>query len=74
MLVVLGYRMVPYHAEKYNLILDLNDISLTKIPYKYMFTALEKLGIYYCGNTEKTFVYNAEGVGHIWKMISFFLP
>ena len=29
MLVVLGYRMVPYHAEKYILLFDLNDMALT---------------------------------------------
>lgn len=29
MLVVLGYRMVPYYVEKYNFILDLNNISIT---------------------------------------------
>ncbi len=59
MLVVLGYRMVPYHSEKYNLIIDLNNISLSNIPFRILYAALEKLGIYYCGNTEKTFVYNA---------------
>lgn len=50
MLVVLGYRMVPYHVEKYNFILDLNNISITEIPYRYMFAALDRLGTYYCGN------------------------
>ena len=29
MLVVLGYRMVPFHAEKYILLFDLNDMALT---------------------------------------------
>lgn len=40
MLVVLGYRMVPYHAEKFNLIMDLNNISLANIPYRYLYNAL----------------------------------
>lgn len=51
MLVVLGFKMVPYHAEKYNLIMDFNDISLTDIPYVYLYESLDKLGIYYAGNT-----------------------
>jgi hypothetical protein len=51
MLVVLGFKMVPYYAEKYNLILDFNDISLTDIPYVYLYGSLEKLGTYYCGNS-----------------------
>jgi len=66
--------MVPYHAEKYNLFMDLNNISLANIPYKYLYHALEKISIYYCGNSEKTFVFNAEGIGHLWGFISFFLP
>jgi hypothetical protein len=31
--------------------MDFNDISLTDIPYVYLYDALEKLGIYYCCNT-----------------------
>lgn len=74
MLVVLGYKMVPYHAEKYNLIMDFNNISLSEIPYSYLYESLEKVGIYYCGNTQKTFLFNSEGISTIWKMVSFFLP
>ena len=65
MLVVLGYKMVPYHAEKYNLIMDFNDISLSDIPYSYLYESLEKVGIYYCGNTQKTFLYNSAGISTI---------
>lgn len=66
--------MVPYHVEKYNFIMDLNNISITDIPYRYMFAALDRLGTYYCGNAEKTFVFNANGIGSVWNFISFFLP
>jgi hypothetical protein len=37
MLVVLGFRTVPYHAEKYINIFDLCDMNMTEIPYKYLF-------------------------------------
>jgi hypothetical protein len=40
MLVVLGYRMVPYHAEKYTMIMDFNDIAFADIPYMYLYDAL----------------------------------
>ena len=37
MLVVIGFRNVPYHAEKYINIFDLCDMNMTEIPYKYLF-------------------------------------
>jgi hypothetical protein len=74
MLVILGYKMVPYHAEKYNLIMDFNHISFSDIPYGYLYDALEKINNYYCGNSEKTFLFNSQGIKNIWKMVSFFLP
>jgi len=40
MLVVLGFRMVPYHAEKYNFIMDLNNISIPDLPLRYLYSAL----------------------------------
>ena len=54
--------------------MDLNNISLTDLPLKYLYRALEKTDIYFCGKAEKTFVFNAEGMGNIWKLVSFFLP
>jgi len=37
MLVVLGYKMVPYHNEKYVTIMDFNDMEFSKIPFKYLY-------------------------------------
>lgn len=37
MLVVMGYRMVPYFAEKYILLFDLNHMKLSEIPYTKIF-------------------------------------
>lgn len=51
MLTILGYKMVPYHAEKYVLLMDFNDISFTDIPIMYLYDALDKINTYYCGNS-----------------------
>lgn len=73
MLVVMGFKMVPYHAEKYTMIMDFNDIALTDIPYTYLYDALDKMNTYYCGNSERTFVFRSAGINNIWRMVSFFL-
>lgn len=73
MLVVFGYKMVPYHAEKYNLIMDFNNISLTDIPFVILYEALDLIGLFYCGCSEKAYIFNSEGVSNIWRVISFFL-
>lgn len=73
MLVVLGYRMVPYHAEKYTMIMDFNDIAFSDIPYVYLYDALDKINIFYCNNSERTLVYNSAGIANIWKIVSMFL-
>jgi hypothetical protein len=73
MLVVFGYKMVPYHAEKYNLIMDFNNISLTDIPFVILYEALDLIGLFYCCSSEKAYIFNSEGVSNIWRVISFFL-
>lgn len=50
MLVVLGFRTVPYYAEKYICIFDLCGMSLTKIPIKYLYEVINGINLYYCGN------------------------
>ena len=74
MLIILGFKMVPYHAEKYVLLLDFNDISFTDIPIMYLYEALEKINLYYCGNSEKTFIYNSKGISYLWYIMSSFIP
>ncbi len=34
---------------------------------------MKKIGTYYCGLTERTLLYNASGLGWLWKVISNFL-
>ncbi len=72
--MVMGYKMVPYHAEKYIAIMDFNNMSLTDIPYKYIYEVFSKMDVYYCGNMEKAFVYNIKGIGFAWNLISTFIP
>ena len=61
MLVVLGYRMVPYHSEKYVTIMDFNDMEFSKIPFKYLYEIFSKMNVYYCGNSQRAFIYNSKG-------------
>lgn len=74
MLVVLGYRTVPYHAEKYINIFDLCNMNMTEIPYMYLFEVFTAMNLYYSGNTEKTFVFNCKGIGSLWTFAKRFVP
>lgn len=56
------------------MLVDLNDMELSKIPMKYIYETLGKMGIYSCGLTEKVIVYNTKGIGWVWTIISKFLP
>jgi hypothetical protein len=73
MLVVLGYKMVPYHSEKNVLILDFDSTSITDIPFRYLWLALDRLQTYYCANVQMIFVFNTKGIGQLWNMVSYFL-
>ena len=73
-LVVLGFRNVPYHAEKYNCIFDCNNMNLKEIPYKYLYEVMKAMNLYYCGNVEKSIVVNAKGVEPVWMICKRFLP
>lgn len=55
------------------MIIDLNNMPIMDIPYKYLYECVFRLGVFYCYNAEKTFIYNSEGISTIWKIISFFL-
>lgn len=45
------YRMIPYHVEKVHLILDLNHMKVSEIPFKKIYHILTKIGIVYCENS-----------------------
>jgi len=34
---------------------------------------MRKVGVFYCGSTERTLLYNSSGIGFIWSVISNFL-
>jgi hypothetical protein len=72
MLVVLGYRMIPYHSEKYVTIMDFNDMEFSKIPFKYLYEMFSKMNIYYCGNSQRAFVYNSKGILVIIKVCTLY--
>ena len=74
LLVVIGYMMVPYHAEKYVFLVDINNMSFSDIPYKYLFEVLTKMGTFYCGNVEKTIIYNYSSAKLLWSIASKFIP
>lgn len=73
MLIVYAFRMVPYHAEKVTIIADLNNVSLSSLPILTLYEQMRKIGVFYCGSTERTLLYNSSGIGFIWSVISNFL-
>ena len=73
MLTVYHYRMVPYHAEKITFIFDFGTLPLTSLPVFSLYDHLKKIGVCYCGITERTILVNAKSLGWVWKMISSFL-
>ena len=74
MLVVLGFLMVPYHAEKYILLFDLDNMKISEIPYSVLFDLLGKMNLYYTGNMDKTLIYNFEGLSLFLKVLDPFIP
>lgn len=73
MLVVLGFRTVPYYAEKYIVIFDLCNINVTQIPLKYLYEVFTSMNVYYTGNVEKTYVFNAKGIDYLWNLAKSFI-
>lgn len=50
--------MVPYHADKYILIFNLENWGISQIPYRPVFEFINKMFLYYTGNMDKIIVYN----------------
>lgn len=73
MLTIFHYRMVPYHAEKLVFIVDFGTMALTRIPVFSLWEEIRKLGVLYCGITERTIVFNSTSLGWIWRLVSSFL-
>ena len=65
---------MPYHAEKYVCVFDFNNMNATDVPYKYLYEVMIAMNLYYCGNVEKTVVYNAKGINSIWSFVKGFIP
>lgn len=40
----------------------------------YLYEVFTRMNLYYCGNTERTFVFNAKGIGSLWTLASTFIP
>ena len=74
MLVVMGIRTVPYHAEKYVCIFDLNNMPISEIPFRYLKDLVTSMSVYYSGNVEKTLIYNANSIDFLWKIGKRFIP
>lgn len=71
--IVQRYRMIPYHVEKLQLIIDLNHMKVSQIPYSRMYEMLSQISLVFCENSEKTFVLNATGLGSIWGIVKRFM-
>jgi hypothetical protein len=66
--------MRPHHQEKYIFIIDLNGISFGQIPYQYMFSFVNWIGLIFGGLAEKIFVFHSEKIGILWQMCKRWLP
>jgi hypothetical protein len=66
MLVVAGYLLVPYHADKYYFFVDLNDMGISQIPFKYISHMISMLTLF--------FVFNSGRIGFLWHLVSGLLP
>jgi hypothetical protein len=49
-------------------------MNASSIPIKVVYEALSKLGLYFCGFTEKTIIVNGDGIGWIWTLVNNFIP
>ena len=49
-------------------------MNLSEIPFRKLFELLGRIGLYYCGNMEKTFVYNTEGLNFLLGLVNKVLP
>jgi hypothetical protein len=54
--------------------MDLGGMSVTKIPIKSLYDIIHGMGLYYCGNVAKTYIFNAKGIETIWNLIKSLLP
>jgi len=73
MLIVYAFRLVPYHAEKATMIVDLKNVSLSSLPIFSLYDEMKKVAVSYCGCTERVLLYNASGMGLIWSVVSKFI-
>ena len=74
MYVVQRYRMVPYHAEKYLLIIDLNNMNVSDIPYMKIYKIMHNVSCLYTGFIKKVLVLNSSKIGMVWTVVKQFIP
>ena len=68
LLIVMNFKMLPYHNEKYVTIMDFNDMDFGEIPFVTLFDIFSRMNIYYCGNSHRSFLYNSKGIDKIWNV------
>lgn len=74
MYVVQRFRMVPYHAEKYLLVIDLNDMKVSKIPYMKIYKIMHNMSCIYTGFIKRVLILNFSGLGMVWTLVKGFIP
>ena len=74
MYIVQRYKMVPYHAEKYLLVIDLNGMNVSEIPYMKLYKIMHNVSCLYTGFVKKVLVLNSSGIGAMWTIIKRFIP
>ena len=48
--------------------MDFNDMDFGDIPFLLLYNIFNKMNIYYCGNSHRTFLYNSKGIEKLWNI------
>ena len=49
-------------------------MSFSQIPYQYLFSFIEYIGLIFGGLAEKVFVFNSQKIGMLWQIVKKWLP
>lgn len=48
--------------------MDFNDMDFSDIPFMVLYDIFTRMNIYYCSNTQRSFIYNSQGILKLWNI------
>lgn len=48
--------------------MDFNDMDFSDIPFLVLYDIFTRMNIYYCSNTQRSFIYNSQGILKLWNI------